>query len=117
MFRSAVVSLLALVAFALASAQVPIASCVLSATASEKACELGCCANKSCCEDSPRNTAPPAQPLAKSSHDVQLLALAPVAIALLPERISPPHFASSSSEILPMASVPSRLALLCTFLI
>jgi hypothetical protein len=46
-------------------------SCILSNVASEKACKLGCCANKKCCETSEKNRATPSQPLAKSGADQQ----------------------------------------------
>ena len=40
-------------------------SCILSNVPSERACKPACCANKTCCKTSDKNTAAPSQPLAK----------------------------------------------------
>src|SRR2546426_12565742 len=49
-------------------------SCILSSAPSQKACQSSCCANKTCCATSPKNTAPPSQPLAKGDSSQQLKA-------------------------------------------
>src|SRR5947207_1508828 len=41
-------------------------SCILANAPSQKACQPSCCANKTCCATSPKNTTPPSQPLAKA---------------------------------------------------
>src|SRR5260370_6504357 len=50
-------------------------SCILSSAPSQKACQASCCANKTCCATSPKNTAPPSQPLAKANSGQQLIAI------------------------------------------
>src|SRR5260370_34344232 len=64
------------IAAALFTAPVGLAarSCILTNAPSQKACQPSCCANKTCCATSPKNTAPPAQPLAKADSDQQLSA-------------------------------------------
>jgi hypothetical protein len=92
-------------------------SCILVNAPSQKACQPGCCANKTCCATSPKNTAPASQPLAKADSAQQLSAtcFAPVALPYPNCEVGSeqfrPHIAS-----LPAHS-PPQLALLCTFLI
>src|SRR5438132_12196421 len=47
-------------------------SCILTNAPSQKACQSSCCANKTCCATSPKNTAPPSQPLAKADSSYKL---------------------------------------------
>src|SRR6059058_5152380 len=46
-------------------------SCILTNAPSQKACQSSCCANKTCCATSPKNTAPQSQPLAKADSGQQ----------------------------------------------
>jgi hypothetical protein len=92
-------------------------SCILTNAPSQKACQPSCCANKTCCATSPKNTAPPSQPLAKADSSQQLSATF-VATAALPFSSCEAgteqfrlHLTSLS------AHSPPQLALLCTFLI
>jgi hypothetical protein len=106
------------IGFALLTATVrlPAAPCIVTNTASERACLPGCCANKACCATSHQRTGPPTQPLAKTTaaqQDIATIAPAivvPLAIQLTAESHSYANVESAS------ASRP-RLALLCTFLI
>jgi|ERR1700719_3030024 len=112
------VSLSAVLAAALlASAmRLPAAPCALSNTPSEKACAPACCANKTCCETSHRNTASPLQPLAKSGSDQQNIATFPatVGVAVL-------DYAAPASSVFSSARFaghwPAPLALTCIRLI
>ena len=91
-------------------------SCILSNVASEKACKPGCCANKICCATSPRNTAPPSQPLAKADSGQQPSAICfAAALPLSSREVGAEQFRFQAAA--PLANSPPRLALLCTFLI
>src|SRR6266404_3006273 len=92
-------------------------SCIVSDVAVSKACQPACCANKTCCATSQKNTAPASQPLAKgtSSSELNATCVAMVIVASpdcfsLDRHLS---FARTSS----CASAPPQLAVLCTFLI
>jgi hypothetical protein len=112
------VSLSAVVGAALlvSATRLPAAPCALSNTPSEKACAPACCANKTCCETSHRNTASPLQPLAKSGSDQENIATFPatVGVAVL-------NHAASSSSVFSSAHFaahsPAPLALNCIRLI
>jgi hypothetical protein len=91
-------------------------SCILNNAPSQKACQPGCCANKTCCVTSPKNTAPPSQPLAKADSGQQLSATCFVAAVPLPScEVGAEQFRFQAAA--PSANSPPRLALLCTFLI
>ncbi|PYK40370.1 MAG: hypothetical protein DME60_08185 [Verrucomicrobia bacterium] len=91
-------------------------SCILTNAPSQKACQSSCCANKTCCAISPKNTAPPSQPLAKADSSQQLKATGFVAALSLPGcEVGAEQFRFQA--IAPSANSPPRLALLCTFLI
>src|SRR2546423_916266 len=99
-----------------ATVRLPAAPCILTNTPGEEACEPGCCANKSCCATSHKRTGAPVQPLAKSSSDQQTI-VAPAIRAVLP--LAAPIVAEAKIVFIAdqAATSPSRLALLCTFLI
>jgi hypothetical protein len=84
---------------------------------SQKACQPGCCANKTCCATSPKNTAAPSQPLAKADSGQQLNVFSSATAALPFSGYETGaeqfrfHVTSLSSHS------PPQLALLCTFLI
>ncbi len=91
-------------------------SCIVFDTAMNKACQPACCANKTCCATSPKNTAPASQPLAKSVSDQQNVAAlsSQSALALLtPVAIASSFFSFEDSA----AHSPPRLALTCIRLI
>jgi hypothetical protein len=91
-------------------------SCILTNAPSQKACQSGCCANKTCCATSPKNTAPPSQPLAKADSGQQLSATCfAVALPFLNYETGAQQFRFQATA--PSANSPPRLALLCTFLI
>jgi hypothetical protein len=91
-------------------------SCILSNVASEKACKPSCCANKTCCATSPKNTAPQSQPLAKGDSSQQLKATGFVAaLSFSSGEVGAEQFGFQAAA--PLANSPPRLALLCTFLI
>jgi len=91
-------------------------SCILTNAPSQKACQPSCCANKTCCATSPKNTAPPSQPLAKADSGQQLSATCFAAGLSLPScEVGAEQFRFRAAA--PLANSPPRLALLCTFLI
>jgi hypothetical protein len=91
-------------------------SCILSNAPSQKACQPSCCANKTCCATSPKNTAPPSQPLAKADSGQQPSAICfAAALALSSCEVGAEQFRFQAAA--PLANSPPRLALLCTFLI
>jgi len=91
-------------------------SCILTNAPSQKACQPSCCANKTCCATSPKNTSPPSQPVAKADSDQQLSATCfAAALPLSSREVGPEQFRFQAAA--PLANSPPRLALLCTFLI
>src|SRR5213080_1298543 len=91
-------------------------SCILSNAPSQKACQPSCCANKTCCATSPKNTAPQSQPLAKADSGQQLSATCFVsALPLSSCEAGAEQFRFQATA--PSADPPPRLALLCTLLI
>jgi hypothetical protein len=91
-------------------------SCILVNAPSQKACQPSCCANKTCCATSPKNTAPPSQPLAKADSGQQLTAICfEAALPLSSREFGAEQFRFQATA--PLANSPPQLALLCTFLI
>ena len=91
-------------------------SCILTNAPSQKACQSSCCANKTCCATSPKNTAPPSQPLAKADSSQQLKATGFVtALSFSSYEAGSEQFRFQIAP--PLANSPPRLALLCTLLI
>jgi hypothetical protein len=91
-------------------------SCILSSAPSQKACQPTCCANKTCCATSPKNTAPPSQPLAKGDSSQQPKAAGFVAAVSFSSReAGAEQFRFQAAA--PLANSPPRLTLLCTLLI
>jgi hypothetical protein len=117
MFSKITVALAVGLALLTATVRLPAAApCFVTNTPSEKACEPGCCANKTCCATSHERTGPPVQPLAKSGSDQQNIAtIAPAVVIALPLQFPKvaPVFHSADFA----AHSPPRLALFCTFLI
>src|SRR2546428_11923043 len=85
-------------------------SCIVSDTAVNKACQPACCANKTCCATSKKNTAPVSQPLAKNGSASELSATCAVTLnAVGPDCFSldrQPSFSRAQS----CAVVPPQLA-------
>src|SRR4030081_327219 len=116
MFRRAFFAALVVAALFLANARLPAAPCVVTNTPSPKACQPGCCANKTCCRTSHQRTGIPVQPLTKSSSDQQNV-VAPAVTVPSPLIAS---FASQSIVVYraeQAAHLPPRLILFCTLLI
>jgi hypothetical protein len=91
-------------------------SCILVDAPSQKACQSSCCANKTCCATSPKNTAPPSQPLAKADSSQQLKAIGFVTVLSFSScEVGSEQFRFQATA--PPANSPPRLALLCTLLI
>jgi hypothetical protein len=106
------------IATALFTAPVGLAarSCILTDAPSQKACQPSCCANKTCCAISPKNTAPQSQPLAKADSGQQLKATGFVAaLSFSSCEAGAEQFRFQAAA--PLANSPPRLALLCTLLI
>ena len=96
--------------------KVPAAPCILSNAPAEKACTMGCCAYKSCCETSQHRTGLPTQPLAKSSSNQQNIAALPaIVMATIPGEPATDLFVFSSAVC--SAHSPPPLALICIRLI
>jgi hypothetical protein len=91
-------------------------SCILSSTPGQKACQSNCCANKTCCATSPKNTAPQSQPLAKADSSQQLKATGFVAVLSFSSREAGSKQFRLEATALSANSLP-LLALLCTLLI
>jgi hypothetical protein len=64
----------------LGTIRLPAAPCILTNAPAEKACMMGCCVYKSCCETSQHRTGLPKQPLTKSSSNQQNIAALPVTV-------------------------------------
>src|SRR5438093_10458063 len=95
-----------------ATVRLPASVCIVTNTASEKACQPGCCANKDCCATSHERTGPPSQPLAKSSSVQQNIPAiaAHYGISVQPATANkPPVFSSADVD----AHSPPTLALIC----
>jgi hypothetical protein len=91
-------------------------SCILVNAPTQKACQLACCANKTCCKTSPKNTSPPAQPLAKSGSDQGNIATLPSPVALAVLDYAPAEsFVFSGADC--AAHSPAPLPLICIRLI
>lgn len=92
-------------------------ACILVNAPSQKACQPSCCANKTCCATSPKNTAPASQPFAKTDAGQQLNATC-YATAALPFPICDTGTEQFRLHVTSVpANSPPQLALLCTFLI
>jgi hypothetical protein len=105
-------SVIVATALFLGAVRLPAAPCILSNAPTEKACNMGCCSYKSCCETSHQRTGPPVQPLAKAGSDQQNIATlaSTVAVVVLNE-------AAIDSFVFPSvescAHSPPPLALIC----
>jgi hypothetical protein len=71
MRKKAAILFAVLLAMAVRPLQLPAASCILSNAPSEKVCKMNCCANKTCCATSKKDTKPVSQPLSQSGDAKQ----------------------------------------------
>jgi hypothetical protein len=92
-------------------------SCILTSPSEQKACQGACCANKTCCATSSKNTAPRSQPLAKADSSYRLNATS----VALPTAVSPSWEFGAQRFLLSNAASeahsPPTLALICIRLI
>ena len=110
------VSLAVMLGLCATTIRLPVSPCVLTNTASEKACEAGCCANKTCCVTSHKRTGSPVQAATKSGSDQQ----STLAIASSDGYSLPVHFGTDShfvSDAERVTHSPPTLALICIRLI
>jgi hypothetical protein len=116
MLSRIMISVAAAAALFTAPAGLSARSCILSSAPSQKACQSSCCANKTCCATSPKNTAPQSQPLAKGDSSQQLKATGFVtALSFSSYETGAEQFRFQPAA--PLSNSPPRLALLCTLLI
>ena len=92
-------------------------ACILSNVASAKPCKAGCCANKTCCETSEKNTSTPSQSLVKTDAGQQLNAVCFTAVAMPLPAYEPTAKQSRFGLAAIIADPSARLAVLCTLLI
>jgi hypothetical protein len=83
MRRTAPILFAVVLAMAVRPLQLPAASCILSNAPSPEGCKPHCCANKSCCADSRKNTMPVSPPLYKSGDVNQQYVIAFVSVPLI----------------------------------
>jgi len=116
MLSRIMISVALAVALVGAPARISARSCILVDAPTQKACQAACCANNTCCETSPKNTSPPAQPLVKSGSDQGNIATLPSPVALAVLNYAPTEsFVFSSPDC--AAHSPPPLALICVRLI
>jgi hypothetical protein len=116
MVNRMMISMAVLAVFAAAPLGISAPTCILSNARSEKACQPGSCANKTCCATSSKHTGTDAQPLAKTSFSPQLdLAGTVTTLATAPSEASLGR--QFSVPRAPSCALAPQLAVLCTFLI
>ena len=92
-------------------------SCILVNAPSQNACQPRCCANKTCCVTSSKNTAPSSQPLAKNdSASATNTICPPTGFVVLLHQLTE-DCSVTRTDLTFTAHSPPRLPLLCTFLI
>jgi hypothetical protein len=117
MFGRLTVSLALVATLIVASARATSLACVLVNVPSHKACASACCANKSCCQTSPKRTGESTQPLAAvGSNQQNLVALAPLISSGSADQLRATEIPGFSIAKISWHS-PETLALLCIRLI
>jgi len=116
MLSRILISLALAVALVAVPARISARSCILVNAPTQKACQPACCANKTCCETSPKNTSPAAHPLAKFGSDQGNVATLPSPVAVAVLNYAPAESLVSSSADC-AAHSPAPLALICIRLI
>jgi hypothetical protein len=97
-----------------ATVRLPATPCFVTNTPSEKACQPGCCANKTCCATSHERTGPPVQPFAKSGLDQQNLTTPPTAVvAVVLNQTATESLVFSSVEWAAHSLPPLELICIC----
>ncbi len=109
-------SLLLVMTIILAPVRLSARTCILSNVATEKACQPGCCPNKTCCATSSQNTTATSQPFAKNGSAPELNTTFAAITAIIPNR-GPAAQQIAFSDATSYAHAPPQLAVLCTFLI
>lgn len=81
MRKTAAILYTVVLAMGVAPLRLQATSCILSNAPSQKSCKMNCCANKTCCAVSEKNTGPASQPLAQHAvakqQVIALLAVVP----------------------------------------
>src|SRR5437016_12666835 len=117
MLSKIVMPLAMVIALSMAPVYVSARTCIVFDSPGQQACKPGCCANKTCCATSKKNSTPVSQPLAKGNSTFEFNATCVAALnALSPDYTSLDRhlsFARTSS----CAFASPQLAALCTFLI
>src|SRR5437870_8668580 len=109
------ISLAMAVALMAAPFHVSARTCILSDAVAQKAGQPACCANKTCCATSKKNTAPVSQPLTKSTSGFELNATYVATLNLIaPDDASVDRQLSALRARACTIAAP-QLALLCTF--
>jgi len=83
MRRTAAILFAVVLAMLVRPLQLPAASCILSNAPDQQGCKPHCCANKSCCAVSKKNTQPVSLPLYKGGAVNQQPAIAFVSVPLI----------------------------------
>jgi hypothetical protein len=117
MLSRVAIALALVVALTTAPFHVSARTCIVSDTPVQKACKPGCCANKTCCVTSNKNSAPISQPLAKGASGPELNATCIATITAVAHGYVLLDRQPSFSHAQSCAVVPPQLAALCTFLI
>ena len=117
MRKSALILIAVLLAMLVRPLQLPAASCILSNAPSEKACKMNCCANKTCCATSKKDTRPVSQPLLKSGDAGQQLIVGFVTVSVIDSSVIAISAQPASRSVPMRAHSPSPLATTCIRLI
>jgi hypothetical protein len=117
MLSRILMSVVLAVALVAAPVRISARSCILVNAPTQKACQPVCCANKTCCKTSHKNTSPPAQPLAKSCSNQGDIATLPSPVALAVLNYAAAESFVFSSVDCAAAHSPAPLALICIRLI
>src|ERR1700745_3932816 len=108
MLSKIVISVVMALAFVAAPVGSAAGSGILVNAPSQKACQPSCCANKTCCATSSKNTAPSSQPLAKADSGQQLSATCfTAALPLSNCEVGAEQFRFQAAS--PLANSPPRL--------
>jgi hypothetical protein len=99
-----------------ATLRLPAPSCITANAASPRACHMGCCANKTCCETSTQRTQVPAPPLLKSDQGAGFAVTLEQTELVAPTSVPLPHLTAVGLRRSAAHSPPQRV-LFCTFLI
>ncbi|MFZ1218584.1 MAG: hypothetical protein WAO00_04785 [Chthoniobacterales bacterium] len=116
MRKRAIILFAVVLAMAVRPLQLPAASCILSNAPSHQACKLKCCANKTCCATSKKDTRPVSQ-LLSQSVDAKQLVVGFVAVPVIDSLAVAIFIQPASSSVSVRAHSPLPLAASCIRLI